>query len=76
MAQQQQGPRPTRGSLHSTPCTHCQRPMDFRDMAPTEGIGWGNAGLETGAQITCDHCGRLSEIKGIQELTVITLVPR
>jgi hypothetical protein len=37
--------------------------------------GWGSQGLETGAKVDCDSCGRFSKILAIDQITVVRLAP-
>ena len=68
----------TKGPLHAVPCPWCRKPLDFRENADESmgGAGWGSdGGLETGAQVNCDHCGRLCKIIAVERVTLVTLAP-
>lgn len=67
----------TQGPIAAVPCPHCGQKNDFRAHADQEsgGTGWGEQGLERGATVDCDHCGKLSKIMAIDKITVIRLQP-
>jgi endogenous inhibitor of DNA gyrase (YacG/DUF329 family) len=69
-------PQATQGPIHRVPCPHCGKPNDFRAHADSElgGAGWGEQGLETGAKVDCDQCGRFAKILAIEKVVVIKLV--
>ena len=70
-------PQVTQGPLSRVPCPHCKVPMDFRAHADGDsgGTGWGEQGLEKGAQVDCDRCGRRSLIIAKETVTIIRLQP-
>lgn len=70
-------PQPTQGPLQKVPCPFCATPMDFRAHVDAErgGTGWGEQGLERGAQVDCDRCGHTSQIVDMQTVTIIKLQP-
>ena len=63
----------TSGAIHRVPCPHCGRPNNFRDLRPMDGAGWGSYGLEPGAVISCDSCGKRMQVTGVQDVTVVTV---
>lgn len=65
----------TQGPVHRVPCPWCSQPNDFRPLVGDEdgGAGWGSQGLERGAVIECDHCGRRAKVLAIDKITVIKL---
>jgi hypothetical protein len=67
----------TNGPVHAVPCPHCRQPMDFRPHVGGKGGGggWGDQGVEPGAKVDCDACGKTSKILGRREVTIITLAP-
>lgn len=71
------GKQHTQGPIHAVPCPFCRLTLDFRAHADAEngGTGWGEQGLEPGAKVDCDHCGRTSKILAKERVTVIKLVP-
>jgi endogenous inhibitor of DNA gyrase (YacG/DUF329 family) len=73
----QKPPQVTQGPIHKVPCPFCGQPMDFRAHADQEsgGTGWGEQGLETGALVDCDRCGRTSKILAKEKITIIRLQP-
>lgn len=75
-------PKSKKGPLHAVPCGHCNKPNDFRDVAPDlpgGSIGGISAGqgslLEEGMTFTCDHCGRVSKVDGVTQATVVAVKP-
>lgn len=70
-------PAATKGPVHKVPCPWCKHPMDFRAHVDESmgGVGWGDQGLERGARVDCDHCGKTSKVADVEKLTVITLQP-
>lgn len=65
----------TQGRLNAVPCPHCGFQLNFTAHADSEsgGTGWGEQGLERGAKVECDRCGRLSKILHKETLTLIRL---
>lgn len=70
------GKTTTQGPLHKTPCPWCSAPQDFRLLADGDGAatGWGSQGMERGATVTCDECGRNSKVLAIEPITIVRLV--
>lgn len=70
-------PQATRGPLNKVPCPWCQRPLNFSAHVDESmgGVGWGEQGLERGAKVDCDHCGRTSWVVEVEKLTVVSLKP-
>lgn len=60
-----------KGPIHRVPCPYCGAKNDFRGLQGE--AGWGDYGLERGAVVDCDHCGRKSQIVAVQTITVLTL---
>lgn len=56
----------TSGPASAVPCAHCGAPGDFRDLEAQQL-------LDTGHSVVCDACGRVSEIVGVQQVTVVRL---
>jgi DNA-directed RNA polymerase subunit RPC12/RpoP len=69
-------PKATQGAIHRVPCPHCGQCNDFRAHADAEsgGVGWGEQGLEAGAKVDCDHCGRFSKVLAVEKVVIIKLV--
>ena len=67
-------PKTTQGQLQRVPCPHCNVPNNFQELAGDESGGWGEAGLEKGATVSCDSCNRLMKIFDIVKVTVIKVV--
>ena len=65
----------TQGRLNHVPCPHCSFPLNFSAHADAEhgGTGWGSQGLERGAKVDCDKCGRTSRILQTEQVTLIRL---
>jgi hypothetical protein len=66
--------------MQRVPCPWCQKPNDFRVLADNAdkagGIsGWGSQGLENGAIVDCDHCGKFAKVIGIETVQVVKLTP-
>jgi len=71
-------PKPmTVGELHEVPCPWCGVKQDFRPHAEEDmgGAGWGSQGLEAGARVDCDRCGRTSKILAVRKVTFVKLAP-
>lgn len=70
------GKSATQGEMKAVPCPWCGSPMDFSAHADETqgGVGWGGQGLEAGAQVDCDACGRTSKILAVRQVTVVKLV--
>lgn len=77
---QQQPQASTQGPIEKVPCPWCGKENDCRVLADGEAgedrvSGWGSQGLEQGATIDCDHCGRFSKVIGMRKITIIRLQP-
>lgn len=70
------GKTATQGEMKRVPCPWCRKPIDFSAHADESqgGSGWGSQGLEGGAKVDCDHCGRTSKILAVKQITVVQLV--
>lgn len=66
--QQAQQPKWTKGTLDRVPCPNCGKICDFRNLE-SQNL------LDTGHRMTCEHCGRVMEVVGIQRLTLVAVRP-
>lgn len=76
----QQPQSSTQGPIEAVPCPWCGTKNDFRvlhdgEAGPDRVSGWGSQGLETGAKVDCDKCGRFSKVLAMRQVTIIRLAP-
>jgi hypothetical protein len=50
--------------------------MDFRGHVDAGDTGWSEQGLEKGALVDCDFCGRRSRVIAKETVTIIRLEPQ
>jgi hypothetical protein len=62
----------TKGAVHAVPCPYCGHKNDFRKFVGTS-EDWGTFGLEPGSTFSCDKCKRISIVKKVAKVMVITL---
>lgn len=56
----------TNGPINAVPCPHCGNPTDFRNLASQQL-------LDTGSEVSCDKCGRLMRVAGLQQIQVVVV---
>jgi hypothetical protein len=66
----QQTPPTRNGAMHAVPCPFCGKPNDFRDIQ--HGMP-GQAFVDTGDAVICDHCKGTMKIVNVQTATIFTV---
>lgn len=62
------------GPVHAVPCPHCAAANDFRDLLEhLQNQGLDDEGVETGAEVVCDHCKRTMVVAQVKTVTFVAV---